>query len=358
VPLLRVAAVLATVFASGQLAQAADSAVILMYHHVADNTPASTSVSPDRFEAHLSYLEDNEFAVLPLLDVLQSLEAGRVLPERAVVITFDDGYQSVLTEALPRLRARGWPFTVFVSTQYVDERFGGYLSWDELRQLSQAGATIGNHSRSHAHLLRYEAGEDSKAWQARVRDEIASAGTRIQEQVGAAAIEVLAYPYGEYDAELAAIVRDMGLYGLGQHSGAAGRISGLQTLPRYPQAKGFDSDDDFALRVRSRPLPAVVTGNPQRVVAAGARPRVRLTLADGDYRIEQLACYASNQGRMELRHLNAADSRSIEIGPAQGLVPGRTKYNCTAPSASERGVYYWFSHLIMTKTPAGDWYRE
>lgn len=339
-------------------ARAADSAVILMYHHVHDSTPDSTSVSPRRFEAHLSYLEDNGFTVLPLLHVLQSLEMGRPLPERTVVITFDDGYESVLTEAAPRLRERTWPFTVFVSTQYIDENYGGYLNWEQIRQLTQHGGTIGNHTQTHAHLVRHKPGEDQRAWEARVRDEIVIAGKRIREQVGAAAIDVLAYPYGEYDDALVGVVRTMGLYGLGQHSGAAGRSSGLQTLPRYPQAKGYDADADFALRVRTRPLPAAVLGNPGRVVAAGARPSLSFALSNGDYRIDQLACFASNQGRMQMQKRPDGDSFVVEIAPEQGLRPGRTKYNCTAPSAAESGVYYWFSHLIMATNPSGSWYEE
>lgn len=353
----QVSATLTAILACGVWVRAFGDAVVLMYHHVDTGTPRSTSVTPDRFEAHLSYLESNDFNVASLSSVLEALAAGDALPARTVAITFDDGYDSVLTEALPRLRRRGWPFTVFVSTAYIDLGYGGYLGWDELRALARQGGTIGNHSSTHPHLVRRHDGENESAWKARVRAEIETAGQRIDAEVGTAAIDVFAYPYGEFDEGVVAIVEDLGMFGLGQHSGAIGATTSLLAAPRYPLATGFDSDDDFALRVKSRALPAAPIGDVPRILnRPGLRPRLRLALADGDYRVAQLACYATAQGRMALEALDGAPRR-FEIRPVAGLEPGRTKFNCTAPSASEPGVYYWYSHQIMIRTVDG-WYRE
>jgi peptidoglycan/xylan/chitin deacetylase (PgdA/CDA1 family) len=340
------------------VAGVADGAVILMYHHVAADTPSSTSVTPERFEAHLRYLERNDFNVAPLRNVLEALDAGRPLPDRTVAITFDDGYASVLDEAMPRLERRAWPFTVFVSTHYVDEGYGGYLDWEGLRELARPGATVGNHTRTHAHLVRRLSGEREAAWSARVRVEIVYAARRIESELGAAAIDVLADPYGEFDDAVGAIVEDLGLFGLGQHSGAAGPSTPLSTVPRYPLATGFDSDEEFALRARSRALPATPIGDVPRIIERpGLRPRLRLALGEGDYRVDQLACYATAQGRMSLSALDG-NPRRIEIAPVEGLGPGRTKFNCTAPSASEPGIYHWFSHQVMTLAADGEWYSE
>ena len=99
-------------------ARADDHAVILIYHHVADDTPASTSVTPERFAAHLDYLGDNDFNVMPLMDLLDAIRDEKPLPENSVAITFDDAYRSVYTIARPMLDARGWPYAVFVSTEF------------------------------------------------------------------------------------------------------------------------------------------------------------------------------------------------------------------------------------------------
>src|SRR5210317_1114145 len=83
-----------------------DHAVVLVYHHVSETTPALTSVAPRVFDSHLDYLDDNNFTVWPLARILETLAAGEALPSNTVALTFDDAYRSVYREAFPRLRAR------------------------------------------------------------------------------------------------------------------------------------------------------------------------------------------------------------------------------------------------------------
>lgn len=338
-------------------AAGADDAVILMYHHVDASTPDATSVTPERFREHMRHLERNGFNVAPLIDVLRTIEAGEALPEKTVVLTFDDGYESVLDAALPVLERRGWPFTVFVNTDAIDEQYQGYLSWDELRRLASAGATIGNHTESHAHLVRRREGESERDWARRVRDEIEGAGERLEAEVGDAYVPALAYPYGEFDAAVLEIVDELNLFGLGQHSGAVGASTNLLAAPRFPQATGFAALEDFAQRVRSRALPARYAAEPARMLdGPGARPALELELGAGDYRASQLSCFASGQGRIEVEWLDEAERR-VRVVANEPLNAGRTKYNCTAPSASETGVFYWFSHLFMVPRADGSWYE-
>ena len=97
-------------------------ATILLYHHVSDETPPSTSLSPVLFAEQLMWLDEQGYTVMTLEAVVDSLRGERPLPDRTVVFTFDDGYASVYEEAFPRLRARGWPFTVFVCPEDLDAR--------------------------------------------------------------------------------------------------------------------------------------------------------------------------------------------------------------------------------------------
>ncbi len=88
---------------------ATGSAVVLLYHHVADDTPASTSVTPQRFAAHLAYLKRHDYQVVPLSRIISAVTSGTPLPARAVAITFDDGYRSVYEHAAPLLHATATP---------------------------------------------------------------------------------------------------------------------------------------------------------------------------------------------------------------------------------------------------------
>jgi peptidoglycan/xylan/chitin deacetylase (PgdA/CDA1 family) len=338
--------------------RAGESGVVFMYHHVDDTTPPSTSVAPETFAEHMRFLEREGFEVLPLMDLLDALSAGRPVPDRSVAITFDDGYASVLTEALPVLEQRGWPFTVFVNTQAIDEGFGGYLGWEQLRTLAEHGGSIGNHSVTHSHLVRRLSSESAGDWRRRIEDEIGTAAERLTAEVGAAAIPAFAYPYGEYTAEIKVIVEAAGLYGLGQHSGAIGVHSDFLALPRYPVATGL-AFDDFALRARSRPLPVAVVGAERHIVEeADGRPALELRLLpDDDVRVADLACYFAGQGRTPLQW-RGDSMREFVVRPERALGAGRTKVNCTAPSRARPGVYYWYSYLWMRRLQDGRWYEE
>ena len=329
-----------------------------MYHHVDESTPPSTSVTPQQFEAHLDHLDNEGYRVRPLLEVLTALRLGEPVAENTVVMTFDDGYVSVLQSAMPMLRDRGWPFTVFVTSDYANGDHSGYLDWDQLRELAENGATIGNHTRTHAHLVRRLVAESEREWRQRILAEIEDAESRLAEELGDAVIPVLAYPFGEYDSAIKAIVDDLGLFALGQHSGAAGSGSDFLALPRFPLASGYDDLDDFAERVRSRTLPVELIGAEMHVVDVNeSRPSLRLRLLPGDYRADSLACYATAQGAMEIEWLGDSFEEAV-ARPREPLRPGRSKYNCTAASSSETGIYYWFSYLWMKRNDDGSWYAE
>lgn len=333
-----------------------DHAVILEYHHVSADTPPSTSVTPATFKKHLAYLADNGFHVWPLVRILRHLEQGKALPENTVALTFDDAYQSVHSTVMPLLHKRGWPFTVFVSTNYIDKGYGNYMSWDQLRELTRKGADIGNHSRSHPHLARARQGESRTDWLARVRSEVRGAQERLEAEIEEP-VRVFAYPFGEFSAPVREVVADMGYFGVGQHSGAVGPATDLTAAPRYPLAGAADMAD-FATKVRSRSLPVEVLAPADGVLSADAeRPVLRLKVPEGPYRLGSLACYASGQGRMAVAWVDR-EAGVVEARPKKPLGPGRTKYNCTAPSSQTGGVFYWYSYLWMKPRPDGSWYAE
>jgi biofilm PGA synthesis lipoprotein PgaB len=322
---------------------AAGSCIILQYHQVSTETPRSTSVTPPEFEAHLRYLDENAFQVWPLARVVEHLQTEGGLPEHCVAITFDDAYQSVYQEAFPRLRARGWPFTVFVSTQAVDRGLRSYMSWDQMHEMAGAGVSFGNHGHSHAHLVRRLQDETDADWEARVARDILTAQTRVRAELGQDP-RLFAYPYGEYDNPLKAVVSDLGLVGFGQQSGPAWSGSDRLALPRFPIAAGYAALDDFSLKVNTLPLPVLRAepGDPLLPVEEW-RPRLTLRLAPGDYRRGALRCYVSGQGLAEVSWLNNEDT-AVEIRARAPLAVGRDRYNCTAPS-TRGGRYYWYSHL-------------
>ena len=329
-------------------------AVILVYHHVDATTPASTSVTPERFANHLNLLAADGYRVVPLADVVEALRFGKALPDRAVVLTFDDAWRSVYTDAFPMLRRRGWPFTVFVSTDAVDGRHGSAMSWGQLREIEAGGGTIGNHSRTHDHLVRRRDGETREQWRRRVGDDILWARRRLEAELSTP-LEVFAYPYGEFTAELEALARELGLAAVGQQSGPVGAGTDPVRIPRFPVATGHDDRASLAQKLRTRALRAEVVAPRDRVLPAqGGPPALTLRVLSRGFALDALTCFATGQGRAGVVRLDR-QRREVRVRATAPLPAGRSKYTCTAPVAGRPGAYFWFSHPWLKPRVDGSW---
>jgi biofilm PGA synthesis lipoprotein PgaB len=332
---------------AGGAAFASDEAVVLMYHRFGEDRYPSTSVRTEQFEAHLDYLESSGYTVVPLADVVAAVRGETELPERAVAITVDDAFLSVYTVAFPRLKARGYPFTVFVATDTVDAGRAAYMSWDQMREVEQAGATFANHGASHRSFVLWPNVTSEIDRLVRVRADIEHAERRLIREVHPLR-GVLAYPYGEYDTSVAGLVVEMGYVAFGQQSGAVGPLSDPRSLPRFPMAEDFADIDDFALKVATRPLP-VTSVKPWDPVTSLRRPGIEVTLAETGAGLERLACFVGGQGAVEVEWVEPG--RRFSVVPARDLPPGRNRVNCTAPVESGTR-FYWFSHPWLVKAGA------
>lgn len=338
-------------------ARAADHAAILLYHHFGSDTPPSTSVTLAQFDRHLDYLADNGYRVWPLTRIVAYLRARRSLPDKVVAITVDDAYVSVWRKAWPRLRARGWPFTVFVATDPVDRNLPAMMSWAQMRKMAASGlVTFANHSRSHDHLIRHHPGETGAQWQARVRADLQHAQSRLQQELHADT-QLFAYPYGEYDRALRALVGELGYTAFGQQSGPVSDFADLLALPRYPMAGPYAALDSVREKLQAGPLP-VVQARPDDPVLAleDTHPQLTVTLQPGSYRPDTLACYIPGQGRVQPRWLDAAHTR-FEVRAPRPLPVGRSRYNCTAQTA-RGGGWLWYSQPWIRRNPDGSWYQD
>lgn len=333
---------------TGKALGSTPNAVIFMYHHFGEENHPSTNIRLDQFEAHLGYLQSAGYQILPLEEIVQAFREGSPLPDRSVAITIDDAYLSVYTQAYPRLKGLGWPFTVFVATDSVDRKLPAFMTWGQMREMQAHGATFANHSASHDYLIRRQQGETRQQWRGRIRRDILRAQERLEEELHVRPA-LFAYPYGEYNRALADIVADLGLTAFGQHSGAIGPYSDLRALPRFPMAEKFADLDQFRLKAASLAMPVieVVPWDPQR--QDSAPPAMIVTLAPSDADLKQLRCYGSDGSVITPTWLKGKQRRFM-VAVEHPLPPGRSRYNCTAPS-EESGRFYWFSHLWIVPAP-------
>jgi peptidoglycan/xylan/chitin deacetylase (PgdA/CDA1 family) len=324
---------------------AADTAVVLMYHRFAEDRYPTTSIRLEQFEAHLEFLHDGHYTVVPLADVVSAVSKGTPLPDRAVAITIDDAYRSIYDIAFPRLKARNYPFTVFVATDVVDDELPAYMSWEHMREMANGGASFANHGASHSSLVERNGDETDAARLARVRADIEKGARRLSEELDIVA-HVFAYPYGEYDTAVGELLAEMDYISFGQQSGVVGPLSDPRALPRYPMAESFGDLDDFRTKVASLPMP-VVDIDPWDPVTHTLRPMIVVTLAQAEARLDELACYVAGQGRVDVEWLEYG--RRFTVAPKQDLDAGRHRVNCTMPRAD--GRYLWFSHQWLVRRP-------
>ncbi|GJM13139.1 MAG: polysaccharide deacetylase [Pseudohongiella sp.] len=328
----------ATLLILGNSALAADSAVVLLYHHVAEDTPPSTTISPRDFDAHLRYLRDNDFNVIALDRMIDSLRSGRSLPEKSVVITFDDGYSSIYEEAFPMLESYGYPFTLFLSTGPIDDGLRNYMSWEQIKQMSDAGVIIANHMVDHPYMLEARDGESFDARMARLRRDLLLAEQRIEQETGQSH-RYLAYPYGEYDPAIKSLLAELDFVGLAQNSGAIGPDSDFLALPRFPLASIYANLETASTKFATLPF-SVRLLTPESPVTDTRSPSVRLRFGEGDYSFSQIGCFANSKA-IPLNWIDAEEGL-VELNPEESYSGRRWRYICTAPDpGSDR--YYWYS---------------
>jgi peptidoglycan/xylan/chitin deacetylase (PgdA/CDA1 family) len=167
---------------------------ILCYHRFG-GAANKMAVSPANFAAQLEWLARNDYHVLRLSQLTGFLQGREALPKRSVVITIDDGYESVHRVALPLLRKYGFPATLFVYSDFIGA--GDALSWNQLAELKASGLVdIQAHSKSHRNMIERLVGETDERYRQSI-DAEARVPREVLERRLPVQVRQFAYPYGD-----------------------------------------------------------------------------------------------------------------------------------------------------------------
>jgi peptidoglycan/xylan/chitin deacetylase (PgdA/CDA1 family) len=184
---------------------------ILLYHSVSESPSDSIApfaVGPATFAGQLDAVVESGRVALTISQYARAL-AGGTLPERAVVITFDDGYADFAEHALPELLRRSLPCTLYVTTGFLEGRASrvrgrppdAMLQWSQLSELASAGTEIGAHSHSHFQLDTLRRGD--------AREDITRSKTLLEDTLQAE-VPSFAYPHGYSSPTVRSLVRAAG----------------------------------------------------------------------------------------------------------------------------------------------------
>ena len=216
------------------------SSLILLYHRVdtPKNDPHSLSVSPENFRKQLEYLKEN-FTIIKLSELAKEVKNGKF--SNKVSITFDDGYEDNLINALPILQELNIPATIFVTTEFLDKK--GYFYWEKdsdendrgvplssesLKKLADSDLIeIGAHTISHPNLKHLDA--------SRQKEEILQSKLQLENIIGKE-VAIFSYPFGTnkyFSNDTVNIVKESGYTSAcANEQGRITFLSKIFTLPR------------------------------------------------------------------------------------------------------------------------------
>lgn len=178
---------------------------ILCYHDVTPNNPDNNGllISPEKFKEQLQYLKDNNYTPITLDELYDYLRNNKEIPEKPVVITFDDGYKGNYEYAYPLLKEFKFPATMFVISNYV----GGadFMTTEQLKEMSNNGIEIESHTSKHDDLSKLNETEQVET--------LKNAKTSL-EKIIEKPVDFVAYPFDRHNSNTRIAVEKAG-YKLG-----------------------------------------------------------------------------------------------------------------------------------------------
>lgn len=184
---------------------------VLGYHDFSSKKKQTQMrIRTSKFRKQMKEIRDRKFNVLTLDEFLKWKRGEATVPDRSILITIDDGWKSVYTEAYPILKEYNLPFTVFLYKRYVDGG-GRALSTKMIKEMMENGCTIGSHSVDHPYpsKVRRNKRKGKKAYNAYLKVEFGDSKVFLEEKFGQP-VTTYAYPGGFYTEEMFSVAKDLG----------------------------------------------------------------------------------------------------------------------------------------------------
>ena len=209
------------------LMRSAPGVPVLNYHQVEEKNGNPLTLWPDQFETQMSYLADEGYTTITIDEMMDALENGTPLPDKPVIITFDDGYADNYEYAYPILKKYGFKATIFLIYDFTNA-YPNYLTWDQINEMKESGLIrFESHTMTHANLAELTSTDE-------LRHEIADSHDLLSEKLGYD-MHYIAYPGGRVNAEIEEITRAAGYRGgFTVHYGLSTPEEGRYQMDRIP----------------------------------------------------------------------------------------------------------------------------
>jgi peptidoglycan/xylan/chitin deacetylase (PgdA/CDA1 family) len=185
--------------------------IVLCYHRFEEKPKDSLAIKPSEFETQMQILKDNGITVIPMADFLAWRRGEKSIPPKSAIVSIDDGYLSGYSVGWPILKKFGYPFTMFIYTDYVKggPKSGGQsISWQQLAEMRDAGVDIQSHTVSHS-SLNAKKGKTEEQYAAWLKNELAGSKEMLEQNLGIQ-VKAIAYPYGLHNEAVREGVKQAG----------------------------------------------------------------------------------------------------------------------------------------------------
>lgn len=188
----------------GLFQSAKDGIPVLNYHQINDTEKNALTVNTEQFEAQMKYLADHGYTTITPADMLDAWENGAELPEKPVIITFDDGYLDNYNHAFPVLEKYHLKATIFLISDYVGT-YPNYLTWSDIQDMDESGLIdFESHTLSHEELTKAPSLDEAK-------HQLTGSKDAIEWNMGSGKhVRFIAYPCGEYNDDIEQATKDAG----------------------------------------------------------------------------------------------------------------------------------------------------
>lgn len=202
---------------------------ILLYHRVGKPENVNDNMDPVEFERQMSYLFNEGYNTIDLDEYLLFLKGLKALPNKPIIITFDDGAKNNYEVVFPILKRYGFKATIFVNTAYIGKKLWHskekrkfyfsleealrdglnpdnlwtfeYLSWEQIKEMSKDNISFGAHTHTHPVL--------TKVSRKRLIDELRDSKFILEQKLGKA-VDYFSYPWGTFNKEVMVFVKKAG----------------------------------------------------------------------------------------------------------------------------------------------------
>jgi len=210
------------------------SVPILLYHRFGPTVADGMTITTPVFEAHMKYLHDNGYKVIPLRQLVNWYQGkGTVPAPKSVVLVEDDAHKTVYSDMMPVLRKYRYPVTIFVYPSAISNAKYA-MTWDQLRELKKSGLVdIQSHTYWHPNFKKERRKLAPAAYDRLVMEQLLKSRKKLEQEVGGP-VDLLAWPFGIYDDHLLQKAKEAGFVGTFsiERRHATGREK-LAVLPRY-----------------------------------------------------------------------------------------------------------------------------